>query len=99
MHYILVYMMKRLILGVFCGKKYGGQAMNKNREKFIELAEKRVTRAIKDLRLVGNLANKTNYSYTDDDTKKIFITLESELKNLRRKFESTSSDDDIVFKL
>jgi hypothetical protein len=73
--------------------------MSKNREKFIELAEKRVTKAIKDLRLVGNLANKTNYSYTDDDSKKILVVLENELKNVRRKFESTSSDEDIIFKL
>ncbi len=73
--------------------------MSKNREKFIELAEKRVTKTIKDLRLVGNLANKTNYNYTDDDSKKILNVLENELKNVRRKFESTSSDEDIVFKL
>lgn len=73
--------------------------MNKNREKFIELAEKRVTKSIKDLRLVANLANKTNYSYTDDDAKKIISALENELKNLRRKFENTSSDEEIIFKL
>jgi hypothetical protein len=73
--------------------------MNKNRDKFIELAEKRVTKAIKDLRLIGNLTNKTNYSYTEDDAKKIVSVLDNELKNLRRKFENTSTDDDIIFKL
>ena len=73
--------------------------MSKNRDKFIELAEKRVTKAIKDLRLIGNLANKTNYSYTEDDSKKIISALDNELKNIRRKFESTSSDEDVVFKL
>jgi len=73
--------------------------MSKNREKFIDLAEKRVIKAIKDMRLIGNLANKTNYSYTDDDSKKILNALDNELKNVRRKFESTSSDENIVFKL
>jgi hypothetical protein len=73
--------------------------MNKNREKFVELVEKRVTRAIKDLRLVGNLANKTNYSYSDDDSKKIIYALENELKNLKKRFESTSAEEEIVFKL
>lgn len=73
--------------------------MNKNRDKFIELAEKRVTKSIKDLRLVGNLANKSNYSYSEDDAKKIVAALENELKNLRRKFESTSTDEDFIFKL
>ena len=33
--------------------------MSKNRDKFVELAEKRVTRALKDIRLIGNLSNKT----------------------------------------
>jgi len=73
--------------------------VSRNRDKFIELAEKRVTRAIKDLRLVGNLANKTNYSYTDEDAKKILNAFDNELKNIRRKFESTSSDEEFVFKL
>jgi ABC-type Fe3+-hydroxamate transport system substrate-binding protein len=73
--------------------------MGKNRDKFIELAEKRVTRAIKDLRLVGNLANKTNYAYTDEDAKKILATLDSEVKNIRKKFENTRPDEEIVFKL
>ena len=37
--------------------------MKKSRGKFVELAEKRVNKSIKDLRLIGNLANKTNYDY------------------------------------
>jgi hypothetical protein len=73
--------------------------MSKNREKFVELAEKRVGRAIKDLRLIGNLGNKTNYRYSDDDVKKIMAALENELKTLRKKFESTSADQPIIFKL
>ena len=44
----------------------------KNREKkFIELAEKRMTRLIKQIKLVGNLANKSNYIYTDKQANKI----------------------------
>lgn len=30
------------------------------RERFVELANKRVTKTIKDLRLVGNLSNQAN---------------------------------------
>lgn len=73
--------------------------MTKKREKFVELAEKRVTKAIKDLRLIGNLANKSNYLYTEEDCKKIISVLENEMKNVRRKFESTEIDDEIGFKL
>lgn len=73
--------------------------MNKRREKFVELAEKRVTRVLKDLRLVGNLANKSNYFYTDDDVKKIIQAIENEVKNLRRRFENSSEDTGLMFKL
>lgn len=73
--------------------------MSKNREKFVELAEKRVTRTLKDIRLIGNLANKSNYAYSDDDIKKIMSALEGEVKALRRKFESSPTDSEVEFKL
>lgn len=69
------------------------------REKFIALAEKRVTRAIKDIRLVGNLANRNNYSYTDQDGAKICSALESEIKSLRAKFSSDENKPSTTFKL
>ena len=43
--------------------------LDKNK-KFRELAEKRVTRLINNLRLIGNLANRNNYSYTEDEAQK-----------------------------
>lgn len=73
--------------------------MPKNREKFVELAEKRVTRAIKDIRLVGNLANRSNYMYDEKDIRKIISTLDSELKALKMRFENSGSYSDITFKL
>jgi len=75
------------------------EVMEKRRDKFIELAEKRVTRALNDLRLIGNLANKGNYSYTDDDVKKVMQAIEYEVKNLRRRFENSSEETGVVFKL
>lgn len=73
--------------------------VNQSRERFVELAEKRVTRAIKNLRLIGNLSNRSNYSYTNDDVKKIISVLESELRNLKRRFSSQGRINEIVFKL
>lgn len=73
--------------------------MSEKREKFVLLAEKRVTRAIKDLRLIGNLSNKNNYSYTDSDIQKIVTTLDQEVKNLRGKFSSSNGKTAPVFKL
>ena len=73
--------------------------MSNNREKFIELAEKRVQKTIKSMRLIGNLSNKTNYSYEDADLKKIFTTLRRELDMVKKKFDTSSSDDNIRFSL
>lgn len=73
--------------------------MNERRDRFVNLAEKRVTRAIKDLKLIGNLANRSNYSYDQKDAEKIIAALESELKLLKRRFENGIGPTDIVFKL
>lgn len=72
---------------------------SKSRTKFVELAEKRVSRAIKDIRLVGNLSNKSNYSYTDQDIKKIVRVLRSEIDVLKSRFESSTTENETVFKL
>ena len=55
--------------------------------------------AIKDLRLIGNLSNKSNYSYNNSDVKKIIGTLENEVKDLKRKFENDKESQEVVFKL
>lgn len=49
-------------------------------EKFIRLAKLRGERAIKDLRLIGNLANRNNYEYSDEEVKTLFAAVEEELK-------------------
>lgn len=69
------------------------------REKFIELANKRVTKTIKDLRLVGNLSNRRIYQYTDEDAKKILKALQKEMDTLRVRFRGEAGDDDSVFTL
>lgn len=73
--------------------------MRDKRQKFIELAEKRVSRLIKDVRLVGNLSNRSNYVFRDDDVKKIFAAIENEIRTARKRFESAGSSDETVFKL
>ena len=68
-------------------------------KKFKELAEKRVNRAIKDLQLIGNLANKSNYSYTDADAKKIVKALKEAVDEMRLKFESGGASSKQPFTL
>ena len=73
--------------------------MGKNRDKFVELAQKRVSRVVKDIRLIGNLSNRTNYSYADDDVKKIVSTLKSEISRLQKRFETSVTENDDSFTL
>ena len=71
----------------------------KDREKFKRLAEKRVNTAIKTMRLIGNLCNKSNYFYTDKDIEKIFSVLNKELKASRSRFDSENVGNKGTFKL
>ena len=69
------------------------------RAKFIELANMRVARAIKDLRLIGNLSNRRNYDYSEVESKRIVKTLETELDDLKAKFRGKQNDSTELFKL
>jgi len=70
-----------------------------DRKKFVELSEKRVTRALKDIQLIGNLSNRSNYSYTQEDAAKIYRALKSALEQMKSRFDSKKSDKDDGFKL
>ena len=69
------------------------------RAKFVELANARVSRAINDIRLVGNLSNRKNYEYTDDEARKILKVLEIEIDILKEKFRSKPAEPKKLFKL
>lgn len=72
---------------------------NSNRIKFVELAEKRVSRTIKDIKLIGNLSNKSNYSYTQEDTDKIYKALKKAVEEMKARFESSGANVEDIFKL
>jgi len=61
-------------------------------KKFEELAEKRVNEAIKRLRIIGNLANRSNYHYSDAHVRQIYRALEDEFKSLKARFSDIDSD-------
>lgn len=65
-------------------------AREEDRRKFVELASKRVSRALKDIQLIGNLSNRSNYDYTDQDVSKIFKALTDEVAACRKRFEQAS---------
>lgn len=69
------------------------------RAKFVELANARVSRAVKDLRLISNLSNRKNYEYSDEEAKRILKILEAELDVLRMKFKPSQPQSKDLFKL
>lgn len=69
------------------------------RAKFVELAQSRVNRAISDIRLIGNLANRTNYEFNDQDAKKIIRALQKEVDGLKAKFSDNGGPASAEFKL
>lgn len=61
--------------------------MSAKRNNFIRLAEGRVTRAIDSIRVIGNLSNRSNYEYTEEDSKRIIDALQREVNELKVQFK------------
>lgn len=55
-------------------------------EKFKRLATKRTNAVVNKLRILGNLSNQANYEYSEEEVRKIFSTIESQLKIVKTKF-------------
>lgn len=68
----------------------GRVVRDKDRAKFVDLANRRVSRALNDIRLIGNLANRSNYHYTNEDVAKILRALSEEVASCRKRFELAS---------
>ena len=90
--------------GYYLGQIGGNMATKKSsgnikRENFIRLAESRVTRAIESLRIIGNLSNRSNYEYDEEDVKKIINTLQDELTSLKNQFKIRSTSTPKNFRL
>lgn len=73
--------------------------MDEKRANFVRLAEGRVNRALNDIRLIGNLSNRSAYSFTEEDVKKIFRALQRELEQARSRFGDSESAGSGDFKL
>ena len=72
---------------------------NNKREKFVKLANSRVTSTLDKIRLIGNLADKRYYEYSEKDIKKMFDSLNKELILVKSKFSNIRTKIDTTFKL
>lgn len=74
--------------------------MSAARENFVRLAEARTKKVLKDLDLLGNLSNRSNYSYTEEDVKLIFRAISKKLQETELRYKMTiQSGRDNDFKL
>ncbi len=69
------------------------------RAKFVELAESRTINAIRAIRVIGKLGNKSAYEYDDADVKKIISALSKEVDALKGRLAQKSSKSEVEFKL
>ncbi|TJV18001.1 hypothetical protein [Mesorhizobium sp.] len=60
-----------------------------SRENFVRLAEKRVARAINDIRLIGNLSDRSNYEFSDTQVAEILAMLRNEVRACGRRFKAS----------
>ena len=59
-------------------------------QRFKRLATYRTNEILNKLRLLGNLSNKANYDYSEDEINKIFSAIDSQTKLIKAKFVSIS---------
>lgn len=69
------------------------------RDKFVELAENRTINAIKAIRVIGKLGNKSAYEFSEIDVKKIVAALNKEIEALKSRMLSTGVKETVDFKL
>ena len=69
------------------------------RAKFVELAESRTKNAIKAIRVIAKLGNKSAYQYDGADVKKIATALNREIEALKTRMSSSGGKDAVDFKL
>ena len=81
------------------GKKLAAETTTERREKFKKLAESRTGNAMRAIRVIGKLGNKSHYDYTEQDVKKIVTALNREIDALKVRMGDKTGRDEVEFKL
>jgi hypothetical protein len=69
------------------------------REKFIRLAESRTANAMRAIRVISNLSNRSHYEFSDADIRKIVAALMGEVDSLKRRFAEPAGRSNVSFRL
>lgn len=57
-------------------------------QRFERLATRRTQAALRRIRMIGNLANRQSYEYTDSQVEEMFAALDAGISDARRRFEN-----------
>lgn len=76
-----------------------GTGGHDKRGKFVALAESRTVNAIRAIRVIGKLGNRSHYQYDDTDVKKITRALGKEIESLSARLSQKGGKNEIEFKL
>ena len=60
--------------------------MEARKQRFKRIGNKRVNNVLNQLRILGNLSNKSYYDFNDNDINRIFKAIEHQLKITKGKF-------------
>jgi hypothetical protein len=72
---------------------------SEKRQKFVQLAESRTVNAIRAIRVIGKLGNRSHYQYDDADVKKIVSALTKEIDALKARMTEQGGRVTVEFKL
>jgi hypothetical protein len=79
------------------GEKSKGKTAK--RQKFVALAQSRTVNAIKAIRVIGKLGNRSAYEYTEADVKKIASALSREIEAMRARMLRSGGKETVDFSL
>jgi hypothetical protein len=70
---------------------------NIKKERFKNVASRRVQKVLDDLESLSKCANKSTYDYTDDDLKKMFSAINNQMALLKASFSSNNKSSKQTF--
>ena len=75
---------------------------SEKRKNFVDNGNRRLRNAVKSIRLLINIANKKNYSYSEQEKKTIFSKLDSSIREVKNSFNISkhrkNNNGDFFFK-
>tara|TARA_B100001123_G_C14623713_1_gene754851 strand:- start:45 stop:458 length:414 start_codon:yes stop_codon:yes gene_type:complete len=70
------------------------------KDNFIHFAQRRTTRILRGIRMLGNLSNKSHYAYEYDQASQIISAIREELREVEKRFKlkDTKKENPFRFK-